>query len=330
MPQSSYAYAVARIRALEKGLIGQEKMSRMADSSLEDALRMLQEAGYGDMPEATAMDAEAMIAKERVKASELVREISPAPAVTDLFLLQADVHNLKVLLKARLLHLTEEPPLMQGGVYPAELMQAAVREGNYRDLPVSFSDALTALEKQLQAKENPQAVSIALDKAYLTHAYATLAGNKNDFALSYFKGLADFNNVLSLLRLRDMGAEKETLAVSLLPAGDIPHSTLVAAFDQPFDMLIKMVSTGPCGSVLSKGLEEVQRCGRTGSLEKMRDNYLMELAKKGKYETMTLHPILGYLLAREQEAKSIRLILTAKRNGLAASVISERLRELYG
>ena len=43
MPQPSYAYAGARISALEKSLFGKDAVRRMAEGSLEDALRMLSE-----------------------------------------------------------------------------------------------------------------------------------------------------------------------------------------------------------------------------------------------------------------------------------------------
>ena len=45
---------------------------------------------------------------------------------------------------------------------------------------------------------------------------------------------------------------------------------------------------------------------------------------------MTIFPIVGYYLARDREAKAVRLILTVKRNGLDDAIIAERLRELYG
>jgi hypothetical protein len=40
--------------------------------------------------------------------------------------------------------------------------------------------------------------------------------------------------------------------------------------------------------------------------------------------------VVGYYIARDREAKAIRMILTVKRNGLDDGVITERLRELYG
>lgn len=333
MPQSSYVYAVARIRAVEKGLIGRDKMHRMAEGTLEEAMRMLSEAGYGEMPDATPADCEAMIVRERDKAARLVQEVSPLPAVTDLFLLQADVHNLKVLIKARLLNSGEKPVLMGGGLYEPEALKSMVADQDYRNLPPAFASALNGLEKELLGKESPQKVSVALDRANLLHAADVLGKEKSaklDFARSYFAAMADFNNVLALLRLRDMGAPKEALTDVLLPGGDLMASTLTAAFEQPFDAMAKTVARCGAGLAIQAGLDEVQRTGQNGALEKARDNHLIELVRKGKYGMEDLRPILGYLIAREQEAKCIRLIVTAKRNGLPEAVITERLRELYG
>lgn len=330
MPQSSYIYAAARVRVLENSLIGQDRIRRMVEGSLEDAVRLLVEAGYGDMPDATVDDCETMIARELERTQKLVCEISPKPEVTDLFLMKADIHNLKVLLKARLLKTTDDPFLLSGGLIAKDTLALAVRDHDYRDLPPAIKDALNALEKTLSSKEDPQQVSIVLDRAYQEHARSVLEKHKNAFAQSYFLATADFDNVLTLLRLRAMGGSKEALEAMLLPAGAVAHSTLIAAFDQPMEMLPKLLATGAAGQAMEKGFEEVQRTGNISAMEKARDNYLMQLIKKDKYDVMTLQPVIGYLLAREQEARCIRLIVTAKRNGLSEHVITERLREVYG
>lgn len=330
MPQASHTYAVARIRALERGLIGQDRMARMAEGSLDDVVRMLQETGYGGMPEATSDDCEAMISRELTETYRLIREISPEPELTDLFLMKADIHNLKVLLKARLLDSHEPPMLMDGGIMDPEKLRAAVANRDYRDLPELLREALNQLEKSLQLREDPQQVSVSLDKAYQRLAEEVLARHSNSFAIAYFTARADFGNVLTLLRLRAIGSGKDSLAPLLLPAGDIPHSTLSAAYDQPMESLVRMLSIGAAGSAIAEGFEEMQRTGQLSALEKARDNHLIRLIKGEKYEVMTLGPVLGYLLAREQEAGCVRLIVTAKRNRLGEQVITERLRELYG
>lgn len=332
MPQESSLYASGRVRSLEKGLISADRMMRIAENPLHDAMRLLQESGYGDMPEATAADCEKMIAREMEKAAKLVQEITPDEEVTDLFLMKADVHNLKALIKARLLGNTEVPQLMAGGVYEVEKLKQYVQESTYKELPEAFAEALTLLEKKLSAQVSSQLVSITLDRAYHAHARAVIEKRrgKNAFLSNYFYALADFNNVLALLRFREMGASREALFDMLLPEGDVAHSVLLNAMEQPLETLMRQVSTGRAGTDIARGLEEMQRTGHVSALEKARDNHLIRLSKQGKYEVMTIQPLIGFLLAREQEAKCIRLIITAKRNELDDGVIAERLREVYG
>ena len=87
---------------------------------------------------------------------------------------------------------------------------------------------------------------------------------------------------------------------------------------------------GPAKEWILKGLDAFQKGAGLSALEKERDNYLISMVQKAKFEENSILPVIAYLLAREQEAKCLRLILTAKRNRLPDSVITERLRELYG
>ena len=82
----------------------------------------------------------------------------------------------------------------------------------------------------------------------------------------------------------------------------------------------------------SQVLDEVVQgliTGSTWQLERTTDNRLMELARRGKADIFTIGPILGFLLAREAEAKAIRLIMVGKLNRLPQEKIRERLREMY-
>lgn len=326
MPQDSAIYGVARIRCHEKGLLSQERLARLVDASADEAVRQLVDAGYGSLPEATIEDADRLINSELNDSYTLVREVSFKPEVTDVFLMKADVHNLKLLLKLRLTGSSEAPAIMQGGNYPVETLELMVRDGNYRELPVEFKEALIKLEQGFQTQVDPVAVSVALDRAYTEYAYRV--GDK--FTKEYFKIQADYNNLLSLLRLCAMNVGADKLRSVLLPEGYIPLSKLIANIDAPLDSLGKAVGTGPARDGIIRGIDALIKTGDISSVEKERDDDLMRLASKGKLEAESIAPVIGYLLAREQEAKCIRLILTAKRNDLDDTIIKERLRELYG
>ena len=325
MPQTSAIYGVARIRSHEKDVFSRERLMRLIDGTAEDVVRQLTDAGYGDMPDATVDNASRMIDASLKNACELVKEVSFRPEGTDVFLMKADVHNLKLLLKLRLTGSREEPALMRGGLYEPEKLEAMVRDADYRDLPEQFREALAALEQSFQTKVDPVAVSVALDRAYILYAY----GCKDGFVREYFRTLADFDNVLALLRVRAMDAGAERLRAVLLPAGAIDHARLLAALDMPLDGLGKSLATGPARDGILRGLETVAHTGRISALERERDDALMRMASAGRMEDESILPVVSYLLAREQEAICVRLILTAKRNGLPDAIITERLRELY-
>lgn len=326
MPQDSVTYGVTRIRCHEKGLLSPASLQRMLDGSAEEAVRHLVDLGYGGLTEATAADAERMVANSLSAAYALVKEVSFNPAVTDVFLLKADVHNLKLLLKLHLTASTEVPALLQGGVYEPEALKRMVAAAEYKDLPPQFQTALAALARDFQNGVDPARISTALDGAYVQYAY----DSKNPLVTAYFKALADFNNVLSMLRLRQMGGSAQRLASMLLPAGDVPHAALISGLEAPLEALPRLLALGPVRPALLKGLEAVQNGDGLSALERERDNYLMAQFSRARYDNKSIAPLVAYLLAREQEALCVRLILTAKRNGLADSIITERLRGLYG
>ena len=327
MPQPSYAYACARLSALNKRLLEPQTVQRMADGSVSDAMRALSDVRYGNLPDATEADVERMIERELTDAMQEVRDLSPNPALTDLFLLRADVQNLKVLLKARLLE-QSDTVFTPGGLYEKEQLAVMVKEKQYKDLPETFREALYALEKRLEIRVEPRHISIALDRAYLK--YALKQSEKDPVFSQYFKAEADFENVLTFLRLRAMGASIETLDEVILPEGGVRYRDLYNAYELSFDSLNRVLNESVCKEALLTGLNAMQRTGSIAEVEKARDNYLVSLLSAHKYETETIYPIVGYYLAKEREGKAVRLIITAKRNQLPDSVIRERLVTLYG
>lgn len=326
MPQKSALYGVSRIRSAERTLISRERMKRLAEMSAKDAVRQLVEGGYGALPDATAEDTEALIASELVKACDLVREVTTSPTLTDIFLMEADVHNLKLLIKLRLTG-GEVSAYMAGGCYDPAFLKACVDNADYSRLPDIFRTTLDAIEKSCQCgAADPALLSTALDDAYIRYAYE----KGDDFVRRCFRALADFTNVAALLRVRAIGADKERFAELLVAPGDVSRDILLRGFELSGDALARALSAGPAKDFLARGIETAVKTGRVSAVERERDDYLIRLATTRKPETDTIGPVYGYLLARRQEARALRLILTAKRNGLPQEVIDERMRLLYG
>ena len=103
---TQYAYAVARIRAIEKKLLDKGKIDRMLNAKTsEEVLKVLADADYGDAAGeiSNAHEYEKILREEQKKVYKLLKEIAPQPEVFDIFLGKNDYHNIKVLLKSEFL-----------------------------------------------------------------------------------------------------------------------------------------------------------------------------------------------------------------------------------
>jgi V/A-type H+-transporting ATPase subunit C len=56
---------------------------------------------------------------------------------------------------------------------------------------------------------------------------------------------------------------------------------------------------------------------------------MIQHMKPQKYESFTIGPLAAYILARQNEIKCVRMVLSGKLNGLPEQMIRERLREMY-
>ena len=56
---------------------------------------------------------------------------------------------------------------------------------------------------------------------------------------------------------------------------------------------------------------------------------MMQTMQPQKYQSFSVGPLVAYVLARENEIKTVRIILSGKRSGLSDDSIRERVREMY-
>lgn len=326
MPQDSIAYAVARVRVLERDALDAARIERLLTAATyAEALRTLQEMGWAN---AESADYERLAARHVERACALLREISPDPAVTDAFLMRHDAHNLKMLLKARCLG-QPAAHLSSCGTLPPEMLEHAVAERNYQPLPPALAKTMEALEQTLAVRVDPLVIDAALDRALYERVFESLQkGKHNKTALAYFRMRVDLLNAIMLLRVAAMGRDAAFYRQFLLPGGAVEPSEWLEAFDQPERLPERVARYGR--SVAQAVERALHDPAGLPNLERAMDDALLALFVPFRYEPLSLEPVIGYVLAREREASAVRLILAGKANGFPPEAIRERLRALYG
>ncbi|MBO4562828.1 MAG: V-type ATPase subunit [Clostridia bacterium] len=321
--------SIARLRVIEKRLLTKETVARMAQAaSYEESLRILRESGYGAGAAEEGDETEALIAAQLSETYALMAELMPErnAFVTDVFRMRHDITNIKLFYKLRVIGepLDSVKPDI-GGIYPAEELRAAVKKGDYSMLPKRISDALEELDVITYRSVDPQQISCNIDAAYSEYALSL----RNAFIKEYFSALADFTNVIAVIR--NMPKER------FLPGGEYTEAELEnirgLIADSPERALAAIKSpleTSDIKEAVKAGFAEYLRTGSPAAVEKARDEYLISLASRNRSDISSVAPIVGYMLAREREAEVVRLILTAKRSGIPMSAVDERSLKLYG
>ena len=139
MPNSIFANA--RAAALSVRLPGADRLNRMADcSSAEDAVKILQEAGFGEG--AASSDPETLIAAEERSFAAFVRDAAPDGRVARFLLARWDFANAEAVMRAK--YLKRDAKTMAGteGVYPLALLEEKIFADDYKPFSPQLAKAL--------------------------------------------------------------------------------------------------------------------------------------------------------------------------------------------
>jgi V/A-type H+/Na+-transporting ATPase subunit C len=326
-----YAYAVGRIRALETRLLDKSRFERMIDSSsAEEALKLIAESDYANAVSeiADVHDFEKMLSAELKAAFDLVMKISPRPGQIAILAQRYDVHNLKVLLKAKFMGIKSDLIIDAGSLNP-EKIEFAVSEDDYRDLPVKLRGAAEKICEDFLVHRDPQVIDLLLDQVLYEQLLQSAEEVGSDFLKGLFVRQIDLINLRSLIRVKRMGFDREFLKKVLLPQGMLPVDRLTGFLDEPLETLITSLAMTAYADLVGEGVRDWLEKGTASRLEKLSDDYITAYLKKGKWKPFGLEPLVGYLWAKEIEIKNIRLVLVGKINKLPAEAIRERLRDVY-
>ncbi|MFO8192776.1 MAG: V-type ATP synthase subunit C [Bacillota bacterium] len=328
---TAYAYAVGRIRALEARLLDQNRFDRMIDaSSAEEVLKMLTESEYassfGEL--SNIHDFETILSSELRHIFDLLETITPWPELIAIMALRYDVHNLKVLFKARYLDIKSNL-LIPVGTCPTGKMVQAVAEDDFRDLPDRLRIAAEKVNEDFLVNHDPQVIDLILDQALFEELISRAEKANVPFLKGLFIRQIDLINLKTLVRVKNMGFGREFFKKAFLPNGNLSFDQLGGSIDEPLESLIVQLGMTEYATLVDEGIRDWLDRGTASRFEKLADDYITAYLKKGKWMPFGPEPLIGYLWAKEVELKNIRLILVGKINKLPAEAIRERIRDAY-
>ncbi|WP_138305007.1 MULTISPECIES: V-type ATPase subunit [Eubacteriales] len=317
-----YTYAVARIRALEVSLFSNAVIDQLiACQSYEQCLQFLAERGWGDTD--TSGDAETMLKREEEKIWQTVGELSIDRKKFDVLFCQKLFHNLKAAVKAAC---TEEPPgdiFYEDTAVSGQEMLEIIHEKDFGRLPANMSQAARQACEALLHAGDGQLCDIIIDRAALDAIYKAGMESEDEIIRDYARSVVAVADIKIAVRAQKTAKSIEFMKQAMAECGSLSVDQLAkAALSGPEAIRDYLLGTEYAGG--AQALAESM-----SAFERWCDNRIIQTISPQKYKAFTIGPVVAYVLARQNEIKTVRIILSGKRSQLPEQAIRERVREMY-
>lgn len=328
---TDYLFSSARVRSVEKNMLCKDRAEKMIDAkSIEDALRILYDCEYGNEKEqVAAKDFEKLLADEHKKTYNFVMSIVPELNNFKIFLYTYDYHNLKVIMKSEFLGTDANELLVDIGTIDIKMLKFAVKERDFTALTENMKNALNEVINDFPKNKDPQVIDIVFDKYCYDEMLKSAEEVKCEFIIDYVRLLIDTINLKTFVRLRRMNKSWDFLSKVFIDGGKMPQKLFVTSYDESFEKFADKLVPYGFKDVFFEGTSVLNETGMFTTLEKLIDNNIIEYVKTAKYISFGIEPIVGYLIAKENEIKTARIIMAGKLAGISSELIRERLRETY-
>ena len=322
MSEMEYTYAVARIRALEVSLFSQSTIDQlMACKSYDAALNFVVDKGWGGID--VKKDADAILAAERSKIWEMIRELRVPMDTFDVLSYPNVFHNLKTAIKEVYMDVQHDEFYYDETVPSRDELRDIVSKKEFYRLPKSMEAAAQDAFDTILHTRDGQLCDVIIDRACLEAIEKAGADSDAEIIKTYARTVVAVANIKIAVRSEKTGKSIEFMNRAMAPCSGIDVERLAKAALSGF--------TSICDYLTSSGYADAAEALKVSpsAFERWCDNYLIEMIRPQKYKAFSVGPLVAYVLARENEIKTVGIILSGKLNGLTDESIRERIREMY-
>jgi len=305
LKDTDFITASSYIRTLENRLLTKSKLdSLITIHDFSDILKGLsQDMDYNFISVKNSDQAEAVLKQEWKRVCELLYKISPHKEAVQIALLPYEFHLLRQNLK-------EEMP---------QSTQTNVLSGEMKKIQVEAE----------KINESNQVKEIFLDKKMFEHMIKLSEELNSAFIIEQVQMKIDFYNIKSMLRAREMKKESSFMEFCYVKGGRLSKDVFLSNYLAPLSTVSASFANKYYSEEIQKGLESYEINHNFSDLETSFRNILIDHLKHAKLISYGPEIIYTYLVAKENEIRQIRLLLTCKLKQISNDILMKKLGESY-
>ncbi len=338
-----YMFLASMLRVRARDMLTFERLEQMLQSgSAKMAAQLLAEAGWPNMQGMHAEEIDATLAARRARLFREIGSVIPEDQIVEVFRMKYDYHNAKAIVKGEGAGVNAATLFSDAGRVPAQKLQIAYHEEDFRFIPEALGHAMTEARAVLARTENPQLADFILDKAYfaeMAEIVAEVEPNaehpswlldpeaQDPFMIRYRNLLVDCANLRTCVRCVRMGRSQEFLRDALVPNGGLSADYLAQSTFSA-EGLVPLFTATPFQEAAVLGTEAM-RGGTMTRFEKECDDALLRYLANLRMMYFGPELPVWYFTVEETNIVDVRMILTGLQAGIDPQRLRERLRETY-
>jgi V/A-type H+-transporting ATPase subunit C len=224
--------------------------------------------------------------------------------------------------------MTEKPvgdDYSNDGNVPAERIEQIFSEteqfiGN--EIPDCVRDTVERAVLAYYENKDIRQIDYAIDKAQAQYNLKIARKLDNIFLIGLFGIQIDMTNIRTMLRLKFTESEERKV---FLEGGFVETEQFVRGLDIGYETLGSLFFATPYFRIVEAGSNYLASDKSFLKVEQQCEEYLTGFLKSTAQITAGPQPVIAYLLMKENEIRTIRLILTAKKNFLDTKLVLDRV-----
>ena len=313
MRDADYIYAVACIRAKEKTLLNDADVQTMVGMKSEK-----------EVDGSLDPDMEKVLSEEEEKQMKLLKTLGVDEKIIDTLFIQEVYHNLKAAIKEVCTGLDDSQAFYEHDKYGKKVLMDIIREKDFEKLP---QDMAVVAEKALDlmlTTQDGQRLDVMIDRACLDAIEKEAATTKDKFLADYAETKVVISDIKIAVRAADTKRPLSMIQDALAPNRKFDVKQLAVAAATNREAVYEFLSRAGYNQAVEALKDSFS------AFEKWCDDYVMSTLMNQKTNIQSSGPIVAFFLAKQNEIRTARIIMTAKANGFSDDVISERVRKMYG
>lgn len=327
-----YGFAVGKIRVLETRSVDRAALERLLDAtSFAEQRRLLSEGPYGrflegaETPEAVERGLDAALDSW----FEFIGSAALPEQVATYFTVHYDYNNLRSVAKARLLGAPLDGLLTGHGSVPVERFteELAALPGELGELAAVLPGATDDGSSETHAESGAQLVRLddMVDAAMFAKLLELAKASRSEFLVRYTKLRIDLANVRTVVRGAVAGLDAQRVTGSLHEGGSMATADLAVLAGRPVSEVIEALRKRPELRTLSD-----ENLADPDALDMAVESLALDAITRGRRGPIGPEPVIAYVLARQVEVATLRVLLLGKLAGSDAETLRARVHATRG